>query len=60
MLGGASKMTNESTNMELFDRWTDTEDKEEYVKLGMQLFPEATEEEMRKLADEALAGYYQA
>lgn len=49
-------MTQES-NMEMFDRWTDTLDKEEFMKLGKELFPEATEKHLSDLFDESRAGY---
>lgn len=50
-------MTNES-NMKLFDEWTD---RNRYIELGMQLFPnEMTREEWEKQADKALSGYQEA
>lgn len=58
MRGGASIMTNES-NMELFDRFTETTNKEEYVTLGLQLFPEATREELENNFKERMSGYYE-
>ena len=51
-------MTKELINMELFDRWTDTTNREEYIRLGKRLFPgEMTDEEWEKQAEEALSGY---
>lgn len=52
-------MTQES-NMELFDRLTETKDREESIKIAMQLFPEMTREEAAAITDEALAGYHAA
>ena len=50
-------MTKES-NLELFDKWTETKDRATYIELGEKLFPgEMTRQEWEKQADEALAGY---
>ena len=49
-------MINES-EMELFERWLATTDKEECVKLGLQLFPETTRKELEDNFDKAMAGY---
>lgn len=49
-------MTNES-KLAMFDKWTETRDKEEYLRLGEILFPTATREEMSDLFDESRAGY---
>lgn len=37
--------------MELFDRWSDTTDREEFICLTMQLFPGTSREEAEKRAD---------
>ena len=50
-------MTQES-NMELFDKWTETPDKAEFMKIGKELFPEATEQHLSNLFDESRAGYH--
>lgn len=52
-------MTKES-EMEMFDRWTDTRDPQEYVRLGKILFPEATDQELAALFKESRAGYLKA
>lgn len=44
-------MTNES-EMNLFDRWSETRDRAEYIKLTMQLFPEVDEKKANEMADE--------
>lgn len=49
-------MTSES-EMKLFDKWTETKDKEEYVTLGLQLFPEATRQELEDNFEKSRAGY---
>ena len=50
-------MTNElKTDLEMFDMWTETTDKKEYIQLGMRLFPETTEEHLLQLFDKSLAG----
>ena len=56
MRGGVSIMTEES-EMEMFDRWTETHDKEEFLKLGLQLFPTATRKELEENFEEAMSGY---
>ena len=43
--------------LELFDRWTETTDKEEFVKLGLQLFPGMTRKELEDNFDLSMAGY---
>lgn len=50
----------EEYEMKLFDRWTETMDKEEYVTLGLRLFPEATREELEANFEKAMAGYREA
>ena len=52
-------MTSES-EMKLFDRWTETHDKAEFLALSKKLFPEATQEEMSDLFDKAHEGYREA
>ena len=44
----------------LLEEWDNTTDKETWVKLAMQIMPNLTLEEARRLADEALAGYHAA
>ncbi len=38
--------------MELFNRLLDTEDREEYIRLSMMLFPKMDRQEAEKLTDE--------
>ena len=45
--------------MEIFDKWLESEDKQEFITLGLQLDPKATEEEMAELFDKSMAGYRQ-
>ena len=47
----------DDAKLELFDRWTDTTDKEEFVRLGLQLFPGITRKELEDNFDLAMAGY---
>ncbi len=49
-------MTSES-RLEMFDRRTETMDKEEFISLGMKLEPQITKEELAKLFDESMIGY---
>jgi len=49
-------MINES-NLELFDKWTETKDKEEFIKLGLQLFPTITRKDLEDNFEEAMSGY---
>ena len=37
---------------ELFDRWSDTVDREEYIQLTMQLFPKVSKARAEAMADE--------
>ena len=37
---------------ELFDRWSDTVDREEYIQLTMQLFPKVSKARAEEMADE--------
>lgn len=43
--------------MKLFDKWTETMDKEEFVTIGLQLFPKTTRKELEDNFEESLAGY---
>ena len=52
-------MTQES-NMELFDKWTETQDKAEFLKIGKELFPETTDQYLSNLFDKSRAGYHAA
>lgn len=52
-------MTEES-KLELFDRWTETKDKAEFVRLGLILFPESTREELESHFEAAMSGYREA
>lgn len=45
--------------MEIFDRWLESKDKQEFIFLGLQLDPKATEEEMADLFDKSMTGYRQ-
>lgn len=45
--------------MDMFDKWLESEDKQEFITLGLQLDPKATKEEMEKLFDKSMAGYRQ-
>lgn len=45
------------TDFELFDRFIDTTDKEECVRLGLQLFPGITRKELEDNFDLAMSGY---
>ncbi|MBR1646766.1 MAG: hypothetical protein IJ685_08320 [Selenomonadaceae bacterium] len=49
-------MASES-DIELFDRWIETKDKEEFVRLGVQLFPEMERKELEDNFDLSRAGY---
>ena len=43
--------------LELLNRWSETTDKEEFVRLGLQLSPESTREELEDTFDLSMAGY---
>ena len=43
--------------LEMFDRWIETRDKEECVRLGLQLFPGITRKELEDNFDLAMSGY---
>lgn len=45
------KMEN-ADEQELFDRWSETEDRLEYIALTMKLFPKVNREKAEKMADE--------
>ena len=50
-------MTKESeANMAKFDRLMETTDREESIRLAMELFPGMTQREAERITDEALAG----
>ena len=58
MRGGASITTKESeANMAKFDRLMETTDREESIRMAMELFPGMTQREAERITDEALAGY---
>lgn len=44
-------------NLDLLNRLTETKDREESIRIAMELFPNMTREEAAKVTDEALAGY---
>ncbi len=43
--------------MEIFDRWLESKEKQEFITLGLQLDPKATKEEMEALFDKSMKGY---
>lgn len=43
--------------LELLNRWSETTDKEEFVRLGLQLFPGKTRKELEDTFDLSMAGY---
>ena len=43
--------------LELFDRFIETTDKEECVRLGLQLFPGMTRKELEDTFDLSMSGY---
>ena len=45
------------TELELLNRWSETEDKAEFVRIGLQLFPEATRKELEDNFDLSMSGY---
>ncbi len=49
-------MANES-KLAMLDKWLDTEDKAEFLRLGMQLDPQATEMELTELFEKSMSGY---
>ena len=53
--GGALKMMNESLQ-DMWVQWMDTRDKQEFITLGLQIDPTATEEEMAELFDKSRVG----
>lgn len=46
--------------MELFEKWTETKDKAEFVRLGLILFPESTRESLEAHFEAAMSGYREA
>ncbi len=40
------------TEIEVFDAWLEARDKEEYVQLGLQVFPELTNEKLEEMFEE--------
>ena len=44
-------------NLDLLNRLTETKDREESIRIAMELFPDMTREEAAKVTDEALVGY---
>ena len=51
-------MTRES-KLALLDKWSETRDKETFIKIGMELDPQNTREEMEQLFNASMAGYRQ-
>lgn len=51
-------MTKEYKNeLDLLCKWTDTKDKTEFLRLGKELFPQATETELAKMFEDGMDAY---